>query len=183
MDSTHVVTLLPDLLLIEGPLCCDDEDQGCVAAGGRADGGSSKSDAGSAQILMGAADRNLPKGSGCCLRVSTLLISGGDGRTTCCCYPSSSLGYLGWVMLTMGGCCPRSVGVDDGDVAEQFIVVAGQGLRWIVDGYCSVCVGRCGCSTDRLMLMLLSFMAVADEDGEMVTKPDAMVMNGGCHHW
>ncbi|KAL5985112.1 hypothetical protein ACLOJK_036348 [Asimina triloba] len=62
MDSTHVVTLLPDLPLIKGPLCCDDEDRGCVAAGGCADAGSSKLDAGSGQIAMGAADQNLHKG-------------------------------------------------------------------------------------------------------------------------
>ncbi|KAL5993817.1 hypothetical protein ACLOJK_038174 [Asimina triloba] len=90
MDSTHVITLLPNLSLIKGPLCCDDEDRGCVAAGG-----SSKADAGSGQIAMGAADRNLHKGSGCCLRVLTLLISGGDGRFACCCYPSSSSSCLG----------------------------------------------------------------------------------------
>ncbi|KAL6002334.1 hypothetical protein ACLOJK_034265 [Asimina triloba] len=99
---------------------------------------------------MSATDRYLHKGSGCYLRVLTLLISGGDGRSACCCYPSTSSGYHGWVMLTIGGCCLGSVGANDGDVSEQFAAAAGQGLHWIIDGYCSVCVGRWGYSTSRL---------------------------------
>ncbi|KAL6009411.1 hypothetical protein ACLOJK_022640 [Asimina triloba] len=74
-DGHHATDLESEIQPMSSPCCqiCrrsrvrDDEDWGCVAASGRADGGV-ESGRGSRQIAMAAADRTLHKGSGCYLR-------------------------------------------------------------------------------------------------------------------